>query len=325
VIDTVRLKFEKPLTTGLYDAEIPDGEFSGRNEVSVVDKRSGLRLIHKRNVGPNRNAEISAVEVSLSRLHSRRDNNSRPLRSQSEVDEAMRMLWKIFGKYAPPPLPGSWAFSRIDLAWDFYTNAQHFIHAHSHATHALCESWAATYSQNGLTTGRNWVGTDMVIKFYDRKAKARHLGKQENKPEIVRKLPHTLRVEIEFKGQRLKKLLGKGQLVRRLDFAHCYQTFRKILLEFAPQAKEFVPIREKDEAIFLAEFKGLQVLTQLLSPSSGISAPTRRELRKKYPRWLAHRTTYKVDWHWMLPPQFPPARSVWPPTAVVVKAPPPSG
>lgn len=316
MIDTVRLEFEKLLKTGDSYAQIPEGESSAEGEVSVVDETSGLRLIHYRSKsGPS---AIRAVEVSLSRLHSRRRNNSCLLRSQSEVDEALRLLWKIVGKFAPPPHPASWAFSRTDLAWDFYTNAQHFIHAHSHATHARCESWAATFSQNGLTTGRNWIGTGLVIKFYDRKAKARHLGKQVDKPKQIRNLPHTLRVEIQFTGQRLKNLLGKGQLLRSLDFARCYQTFRKILLEFAPQAKEFVPIREKDEAIFLAEFNGLQVLTQLLSPSSGISAPTRRDLRKNYPRWLAQRTPYKVDWHWMLPPHFPPARSVWPPPAMMI-------
>lgn len=323
MIDTVRLEFLKPLRIGDSYAQIPKGKLSGEGEVSVVDKASALRLVHYR---PRKgNSVVRAVEVSLSRLYSGKPNNSRPLRSQTEVDEAMRMLWRIFGKFAPQPSPGSWALSRTDLAWNFYTNAQHFIHAHSHATHARCESWAVTYSQNGLTTGRNWVGTGLLIKFYDRKAKARHLGKQEDKPKLIRNLPRILRVEIEFTGQRLKQLLGKGQPVRFLDFAHCYQTFRKILLEFAPQTKEFVPIREMDEAVFWAEFKGLQVLTQLLSPSSGISAPTRTKLRRNYPRWLAQRTTYKVDWHWMLPPQFPPARSVWPPTAVVMTAPTPSG
>lgn len=323
MIDTVRLEFQKFARNGDSYTQIPEGKSSAEGEVSVVDKASALRLIHYRS--RNGKSAIRAVEVSLSRLYSGKRHNSRPLRSQSEVDDAMRMLWRIFGRFARQPSPGSWWFSRTDLAWDFYTNAQHFIHAHSHATHPRCESWAATYSQNALTTGRNWVGTDMVIKFYDRKAKARHLGKQTDKPTLIGNLPRTLRVEIEFTGQRLKKLLGKGQPLRSLDFAHCYQTFRKILLEFAPQTTEFVPIKAKDEAIFWAEFKGLQVLTQLLSPASAITAPTRRELRKKYPRWLKQRTPYKVDWHWMLPPQFPPARSVWPPTATLVTAPPPSG
>lgn len=263
------------------------------SELLKLNKTTGLRLLLWQ-------GKVRGFEVSLSRHYHQSASNSRPLTTQTQVDDAMQTLWReVDAVIIKPTVFPDWWFSRVDLAWNYLIDPQLFIFAHDHATHTRTKKWVVTYTQNNLTTGRDWVGGDLKLKFYDAQAKRRY----RNPTIPTQKFFKVLRIEAQLEGKPLRNLLGYGTNVTSLNIRQCYNVFRSLFLEFKPQARAVTRMSTKDEALFYAESEGLNVFRQLLPSMGGL---TRRNFKANFAQWKAQHVLFKVDWDAMLPAKFPP-------------------
>lgn len=296
MFDTIRIEINPPLALNYSKLPRPKRKAwrpDVHSEPHTLEPISGLRLLLWR-------GKVDGAEVSLSRHYYRSASNSRPLTTQAQVDDAMRTLWRQVDAVTikPTNLP-DWWFSRVDLAWNYLIDPQLFIFAHDHATHSRTKKWVATYTQNHLTTGRDWVGRDLILKFYDAQAKRRYRN-----PKVPnQKFFKVLRIEAQLEGKPLENLLGCGTKVTSLNIRHCYDVFRSLFSEFKSQVREVTRMSTKDAALFYAESEGLKVFRHLLPKMGG---QVRLNFRANFERWKKRKIPFKVDWDAMLPVRFPP-------------------
>ena len=259
---------------------------------AVIDEKTGLKLLFF-------NGEVRAVEVSLPRFSNRSASNLGLFIEQAVVDTAVANILAAVDQWTAPGWNREWHFSRVDLVWNFPGhNLTRFVLAHEFATHPKAQAYVSLYRQKRLVTGITFQGSDFAIKIYDPVAKRLHRKKRPAHGKLLVTFP---RVEIEIRKNRLKNLLGKGQLLQKLELQECYSVYRDLLLEFATQTEPVPKISGKDDAIYLAESKGLKVFPQLLPKLSGA---TRTKFLAGYEAWKRTNAVAFVDWNRLLPPTF---------------------
>lgn len=159
--------------------------------------------------------EIRYHRASLPRLL--HGSNGRLIKNQAELDSALALLAANAGQLGYCASP-SHHYTRVDLVWQFRGDPAQFVQAHRVCRHPRIRSNPIRYEERSIA----FAGSEMRISIYD-KVRER-FGRDGN----------IVRVEVQLRGGRLEEELGDGDRVTHLDFAACYQAYRRILLGFQP-------------------------------------------------------------------------------------------
>lgn len=188
-----------------------DGQDIFVEKCVYTDRESGLRA-------EGDDHEIHYVEVSLPRLL--HGTNAKLIKSQAEIDEALRRLRMKLNEIGIRQTADYW-FSRVDLVWQFRVDPDAFICAHKNCRHKKIRKDQGHYTGQSLY----WRGSELMIRMYDKTL------------EMTKKPGSIVRVEAQLRSRRLRKeLAGGAEQVTRLDFGKCYQAYRSLMLGFCPAA-----------------------------------------------------------------------------------------
>ena len=201
MIDTVRYKqfrrYSYPIS--LRDASVAPGSIpdfhvhrAGWAKYVVRHEKTCLRTVFCAN-------EPVKIEVSLSRVLF--GHNGCLISRQTDITNALKKVDELLDKVSQCANPQR-TFKRVDLVWQFKGDPAVFAGAHSNCRHPMIHTPTADHGNNGL----EWKGSQIKILMYDK------LLKQN------RRLGNVVRLEVQFRGRPLTKLLGKGSPVTDLDF-----------------------------------------------------------------------------------------------------------
>jgi len=146
------------------------------------------------------------------------------LTSQDELDRSMESVFGEIGRVCEIPDGLDYDLTRVDLCLQFRVPglpAQAFFTSVRSARHPLIHSSAEEWTVRSHSSGINFKGADMMVKFYDKGL------------ELLRTPSDIVRIEIQLRGQALKTRLGEGgQFPSALQFDRCYEVYRDLLLRF---------------------------------------------------------------------------------------------
>lgn len=236
----------------------------------IIHKDSGLRAIFCAGA-------LRRVEVSLPRLLFKR--NGKLLSSQRDIDASLNEADALLDLFSSA-LSHRRVFTRVDLVWQFKGNPVEFAAAHAHCCHPMIHQPARDFRNSGL----EWQGSQTKILMYDKSLE------QTGRPGNV------VRVEIQLKGGKLRKVLGRGVDLTSLTFRKCYHEYRSIILRFSPK-----PIPLVSDAIDLIAF-ARQVHGIDLWQHWQRNYTSRQSLNRARRQLLLRKVDYSsIDWLKMLP------------------------
>jgi len=247
-----------------------DGSQNRHHEALLELPQLGFRAFVK-------NRAIVRVQCDLPKLIF--GHNGRLIRSQDQVELALDRIESLLKLVATPtsslggmvpgrPVHEHVHFTRIDFAWQFPDPEMRLATMLRQAVHPGVRRQNLQYA-NGSTI----PGTSLCIKAYE---KASQLG--------IATEDRYLRLEVEFKGDTLRKRLNgdKAERVLKLDFMSVYQVYRETVLELD---RPTVAVRDASVAEALAQLQ-LSVPDQdILTPWLGMrfsSSRSARRFRKEY-------------------------------------------
>lgn len=282
MIDTIRFRTLRKL-------KIPEPRFGWKKFPNNAHIR-GL-FVHF----PQRDeTHVTAIEASLPKVLW--GNNARVLQDKAAFQSAWAKLTSCLDEIANPP-SAEIAFTRIDLCWNYQTDPIDFFLAHESLNHPSIQKRMITYRNKTRLTGLEWQGTKIRIKFYD-KTSAKKTFPKVSKPLV--------RVEVQLRGAKLRELFNGNPTtpLHEIVWEKCYSVFRDVLLNFPPLI--VIPSLSGWDGVALAALgKGVDVFGIL---SKKMNERSVRDLRKQLAPRLVKK--YRVSWKWMLPPEFPPPRTV---------------
>jgi len=240
-----------------------------RSFTSFIHKQTGMfvRFYDRRMV----------VRVSLPRLLFTK--NVRLISSQIQLEKALGMADTLTDQLATDSIITK-IFRRVDLVWQVRGNMQDFILAHRLLKHPEIDKLAWVWQDETIM----WAGREMSITMYDKFLSARKKSK------------NVIRVEIRFRGKKLKDELHNGMPVTKLDLLKCYSLFRRKVLCFYPRPfpdKSRLSI-EKILKLAIQEKWKIQKQPAFEYLIRGLSRKRRREKIKNVTATLLK--SYGIDW-----------------------------
>lgn len=222
------------------------------------------------------------VEVSLPKVLF--GHNGRLLSSQDEIDSAFRRVDRILDRFSTGSNHGR-EFSRVDLVWQFKGDPKVFANAHRDSRHPMIHRSAIDYGGNQLV----WQGSKLRIGMYDKVLE-----------QTRKRTGDVMRVEIQLRGDRLRKVFGLTTAMTHLDFLESYRTYRSIIRKFSPK-----PVPRVSRPVDLIAFAATRHSVNLWPhwkghfKNSQALSRARREL-------LARKLKYsRIDWSELLPAKRP--------------------
>jgi hypothetical protein len=223
------------------------------------------------------------VEASLPRVLL--GHNGRLLLSQSEINAAVRKLYRTLRKISQQP-ETELEYTRVDLVWHVPGSCADLTLSHRDVRHPRVRRATCVYDKESIT----WGGTSFRLMIYDKTK------------EASGRAGDFVRVEAQLRGHMLAELFDDGDQV--LDFHRCYCHLRKLVLQLEPAAVVHV----SGIANLLAACKGMPPPPDEVHPVDAyllrLCPRRQRDLRRQVARASVESIT--VDWPSLLP-QEPPA------------------
>jgi hypothetical protein len=246
----------------------------GWDKYLIKHEQSGLCVVFCAN-------RLEWVEVSLPRVVF--GHNGKLIAWQRGIDVAVEAVDSILDRFSKITNARR-VYTRVDLVWQFKGDPSLLYRAHRSCRHPMIRRTPIAYNNNGL----EWRGSGLKILMYDKLLQ--QAGRNGN----------VIRVEVQFRGVRLRKLLGNSQTVTNLRFRRCYSTFRRIIKKFSPK---LLPVISKpvDLIAFAAARHNVD-----LWPHWEKTYKNRQSLNRARNQFRASKLRYfRVRWSKLLPPSHP--------------------
>lgn len=158
---------------------------------------------------------FTKIEVELPRMLY--PHNGYQLKSQDEVDRALAKLDELLGTFSKRMIPASYEyFNRIDLVGHFPFEAiERFLRIYRYHPVPGSHTFVYHYGDDGSA----WYGSEQEFLVYN---KAVQLEKKE---KLRIRFQSLGRVELRYMKEKLKRIVGHGKRVSRLDFVQLEQVY----------------------------------------------------------------------------------------------------